>query len=309
MARRLRVEYAGAIYHVMSRGDRRERIFEDADDRYMFLKTLSQACEKTCWQVHAYCLMDNHFHLVIETPQPNLVVGMKWLLGTFTGRYNRRHRMSGHLFSGRYKALAVDGNESGYLRTVCDYVHLNPIRTKLLAPEQKLREYRWSSVPEYLKEPAHRMRWLRVDRLLGELGIPKDSAAGRRRFEEMIERRRGEDLAGQFADVRGGWCVGSEEFRRELLSQMAQAIQPNHYGAERQQSAEHRGEQIIKTELKRLGLIRRGLGHVAQRGPAQSKNRRCAARPNHPSPEMDSGSLADGQPELRQLPVVPVPKQ
>ncbi len=168
----------------MSRGDRRENIFEDADDRYTFLKTLGQACEKTGWQVHAYCLMDNHFHLVIETPQPNLVAGMKWLLGTYTGRYNRRHRLGGHLFSGRYKALVVDGSESGYLRTVCDYVHLNPIRAKLLPPEQKLREYRWSSVADYIRQPAQRVRWLRVDRLFGKLGIPKDSVAGRRRFEQ-----------------------------------------------------------------------------------------------------------------------------
>src|SRR5687767_14959885 len=156
MARKLRVQYAGAIYHVMSRGDRREQIFEDQEDRCRFLKALDQTCEKTGWQIHAYCLMDNHFHLVIETPRPNLVLGMKWLLGTYTGRYNRRHQVVGHLFSGRYKALVVDGSETGYLRTACDYVHLNPIRAKLLAPEQKLREYRWSSVAEYVRQPRQR---------------------------------------------------------------------------------------------------------------------------------------------------------
>lgn len=86
MARKLRIQYPGAIYHVMNRGDRREAIFEDDEDRQRLLETLAQACQKTGWQVHAYCLMRNHFHLVLETPQPNLVVGMKWLLGTYTSR-------------------------------------------------------------------------------------------------------------------------------------------------------------------------------------------------------------------------------
>src|SRR5271163_5041829 len=110
MARKLRVQYPGAIYHVMNRGDRRERIFKDEGDRKLFLETLDEACGKTGWQVHAWCLMPNHFHLVIETPQANLVAGMKWLLGAYTGRFNIRHKLSGHLFAGRYKALIVDGS-------------------------------------------------------------------------------------------------------------------------------------------------------------------------------------------------------
>ena len=115
MARKLRIQYPGAIYHVMNRGNRREAIFEDDEDRQRLLKALTEACEKTGWQVHAYCFMRNHFHLVIETPQPNLVAGMKWLLGTYTSRFNRRHKEFGHLFSGRYKALIVDGSGNGYL--------------------------------------------------------------------------------------------------------------------------------------------------------------------------------------------------
>src|SRR5437764_15241726 len=106
---------------------------------------------KTDWQVHAWCLMNNHFHLVIETPKANLVAGMKWFLGTYTARFNRRHRLFGHLFSGRYKALLVDGSGKGYLKTVCDYVHLNPARARLLRPDQKLRDFAWSSYPEYLR--------------------------------------------------------------------------------------------------------------------------------------------------------------
>ena len=117
MARKLRVEYPGALYHVMSRGDHGDPLFEDDRDRERFVETLGEAALKTGWQVHAYCLMSNHFHLVVETPQGNLVAGMKWLLGTYTGRFNRRHKLFGHLFSGRYESLVVDGPGTGYLKT------------------------------------------------------------------------------------------------------------------------------------------------------------------------------------------------
>ena len=113
VARKLRVQYPGAIYHLMNRGDRREPIFRDDADRAHFLETLGQCCAKTDWEVHAWFLMNNHFHLVIETPKANLVAGMKWFLGTYTARFNRRHKLLGHLFSGRYKALLVDGSGSG----------------------------------------------------------------------------------------------------------------------------------------------------------------------------------------------------
>ena len=108
LARKLRIQYPGAVYHAMNRGDRRETIFLDERDRRRFLDTLGERCAKTGWQVHAYCLMGNHFHLVVETPQPNLVAGMNRFFGTYSGRFNRRHKLFGHLFSGRYKALVVD---------------------------------------------------------------------------------------------------------------------------------------------------------------------------------------------------------
>src|SRR6266536_987146 len=187
MPRKLRVEYPGAIYHVINRGDRREAIFRDDADRKLFLATLGECCGKTDWQVHAWCLMLNHFHLVVETPRGNLVAGMRWFLGTYTSRFNRRHKLFGHLFSGRYKALIVDGSGNGYLKAVCDYVHLKLARANLLRSEQPLREYAWSSYREYLKRPGKRPVWLRVDRLLGEHRIAKDSAVGRAQFESQME--------------------------------------------------------------------------------------------------------------------------
>ena len=99
------------------------------------------------------------------------MAGMKWLLGVYTKRFNIRHKQCGHLFAGRYKSLLVDGSGDGYLRTVCDYVHLNPVRAKLVPPKAPLSGFRWSSYGDYLKAAAQRPVWLRVDRLLGEKGI------------------------------------------------------------------------------------------------------------------------------------------
>jgi len=112
----------------MNRGDHREPIFRDDLDHKCFLTTLAEACTKTDWQVHAYCLMGNHFHLVVETPGASLVAGMRWFLSTYTARLNRRHQLFVRVFSGRYKALVVDGSGNGCISTVCDYGH--PTRTR-----------------------------------------------------------------------------------------------------------------------------------------------------------------------------------
>lgn len=133
------------MHHVMSRGDQRDDIFLNDVDRHDFIKTLAEASQKTNWQVHAFCLMRNHYHLVLETPNANLVAGMAWLQSTYTIRLNGRHKLVGHVLSGRYKAQLVDGSGNGYLRTACDYVHLNPVRANLLAPEDRLLAYPWSS--------------------------------------------------------------------------------------------------------------------------------------------------------------------
>ena len=252
MAQKIRVQYPGAIYHVMNRGDRQEAIFRDDEDRVGFLATLGEACAKAGWQVHALCLMPNHFHLVVETPRGDLVAGMKWFLGTYTSRFNRRHRLFGHLFSGRYKALMVDGSGSGYLKTVCDYVHLNPARAGLVRPEQALSAYSWSSWPEYLKAPSRRWPWLRVDRLLGEYRIGQDSAAGRRRLAEALEGRRRAEEGDEFRVVRRGWCLGDRQFKAELLAQMAGGMGEHQGGEERQASAEAVAEGIVREELTRL---------------------------------------------------------
>lgn len=177
---------------------------------------------------------------------------MKWFLGTYTGRFNRKHKLFGHLFSGRYKALVVDGSQTGYLATVCDYVHLNPARAKLLRREQKLGAYPWSSYREYLKRPGRRPKWLRVDRVFGEKGLFKDSAAGRKEFERRMELRRWEDEPEEWKRLRRGWYLGDKEFRKELIDAMGQRVGAEHYGEERQETAEENAEAILNAELRKL---------------------------------------------------------
>jgi putative transposase len=219
----------------------------------------------------ALCFMGNHFHFVLETPQANLVAGMQWFLGTYTGRFNRRHQLFGHLFSGRYKALIVDGSGTDYFRTVCDYVHLNPVRAKLVRPQDPLKTWRWSSYPEYLKSPRQRWPWLRVDRLLGRLGIPQDTAAGRRFFERQVEERRAEEDPQTFQQIRRGWCLGDEAFRKELLEQMDGGFGAEHYGEERRAGEEERAELLVQAGLRKARWQEADLGRTRKGEPVKVK--------------------------------------
>ena len=160
MARSIRIEYEGAYYHVMARGNHRSAIFLDDDDHLYFLATLEEACEKTGWRVHAWVLMKSHYHLLIETPEANLVEGMKWLQNTYTRRFNVRHKEWGRLFGDRYKAILVDGKSPYYYETMIDYIHLNPVRAGLLSFENKksVLDYRWSSLAGGYALPGNGVR-------------------------------------------------------------------------------------------------------------------------------------------------------
>ena len=253
MPRQLRIQYPGAMYHVMSRGNRRDDIFLDDVDRHDFLKTLAEACQKTGWQVHAYCLMRNHYHLVLETPDANLVAGMAWLQSTYTIRLNHRHQLIGHVLSGRYKAQLVEGSGNGYLRTACDYVHLNPVRAHLLKPEERLLAYPWTSFGYYLAAAEHRPNWVRVDRLLAEHGLAGDTPTARQQFERRMETRRlepGDEEA--FKALRRGWLLGSEDFRGQMLEQIDGKIGEHHSGNLRLETAEAKAERIVIEELLHL---------------------------------------------------------
>lgn len=267
MARQLRVEYEGAIYHVMSRGDRKEPIFEDDQDRRRFLRTLGETCVRADWEVHAYCLMGNHFHLVLETPKPTLVSGMKWFLGTYTQRFNARHRIRGHLFAGRYKSLLVDGSDDYYLRVVCDYVHLNPLRAGMLGEGKSLEDFAWSSFPEYLKHPRKRAKWIRVDRLLGENGIVQDNTSGRREYREIMAARCAQEGHAEeelWSAIRVGWKFGAEDFVERLAAagHAAGGRSAIHLSDTLEETMEEKARGAIRAFLKthRIGLVEfRGL--------------------------------------------------
>ena len=126
MARPLRIEYPGAVYHITSRGNEKKPVYKNDEDRENFLTTLHKVNKRYHWLCHAYCLMDNHFHLLIETPEGNLSLGMRQLNGVYTQGFNKRHQRTGHLFQGRHKAILIQ--KDSHLLDVCRYVVLNPVR-------------------------------------------------------------------------------------------------------------------------------------------------------------------------------------
>jgi putative transposase len=163
--------------------------------------------------------MTNHYHLLVETPEPNLVAGMRWFQTTYTVRFNRRHRLSGHLFQGRYKAVVVDPEESGYFVTLSDYIHLNPVRARMISLQEQLFDYRWSSYRWYAARSG-RPDWFEPDRVLGELGL-EDTAASRKLYAERMRERAVDERANRNAaqndGLRRGWCLGGASFRERVL--------------------------------------------------------------------------------------------
>jgi putative transposase len=178
MARPLRIEFAGALYHVTSRGDRREPIFEDDEDRLMFFGILKEVLQRFNWVCHGYCLMTNHYHLVVETPDGNLSKGMRQLNGMYTQATNRRHGRTGYLFQGRFKGILVD--KESYLLELTRYVVLNPVRAGMVKHPGK---YPWSSYHAMVGE-VQVPDWLTTDVILGQFG--KRRAEAWRRYSEFV---------------------------------------------------------------------------------------------------------------------------
>ena len=167
MARPLRIEYPGALYHVTSRGNARENIFLSDADRYAFLDILANTITKYNWLCHAFCLLDNHYHAIIETPDPNLSLGMRQLNGVYTQAFNRRHLRVGHVFQGRYKAILLE--RESYLLELCRYVVLNPVRAGMVSrPDQ----WKWSSY-KYTAYSSKIPEFLTVNWLLGQFADKK----------------------------------------------------------------------------------------------------------------------------------------
>lgn len=202
MTRPLRIEFTGAVYHVTSRGNARALIFEEDGDRERFLETLGQVVERFNWFCHAYCLMGNHYHLMIETPEANLAAGMRQLNGVYTQRFNRRHRRVGHVFQGRFKAILVD--RDSYLLELCRYVVLNPVRARMV---KRAGDYRWSSyraTAGITETPT----FLTCEWALSQFA--QTEAVARRKYREFVRAgMRGES---PWVKLRGQVLLGSEGF-------------------------------------------------------------------------------------------------
>jgi len=268
MPRKLRLEYPGAVYHVTNRGDRGGLVFADDEDRERFLATLGEAAVKAGWIVHAYCLLPDHFHLVMETPQPNLVAGMKWLLGTFTNRTNRRHRTRGHLFAGRYRAVPI-APADGYFREACEHVLLNPARARLVAEAEPLGSFPWSSLPACLRPPGERPGWLQPGRVFAAFDIAEDSPAGRELWVRALEDRRAAMTPSDWCRLRRGWYFGDAGFGASLLSQLATGARVIGHGVVPRSAQELRGRQIIAEELAGRGWTSADLARTRKADPAK----------------------------------------
>ena len=201
MARPLRIELAGGLFHVTSRGDRREDIYRDDEDRGTWLGVLGEVCERFNWRVHAYCEMTNHYHLVVETPEANLSKGMRQLNGVYTQRFNRRHDLVGHLFQGRFKGVLVE--RDAYLLELCRYVVLNPVRAGMVGAAS---QWEWSSYGAMAGLVA-RPSWLETDWLLGQFGKVRRKAQAR--YAEFVAGGVGR---GVWHELRHQIVLGSEQF-------------------------------------------------------------------------------------------------
>ena len=216
MPRKLRLEFPGACYHVINRGNYRAHLFQTERTKGAFETCLFEACAKSRWVLHAFVIMGNHFHLAVETPEGNLVSGMQWLQATFANRFNKLRGERGHLFQGRYKSLLVE--EGDALGQVCHYIHLNPVRAGLV-PVERLHEFRYSSY-WYLAEKKRRPAALRPVTALEQAGGLVDGPHGWEAYARYLAWQAEEGPAGRneaYVSLSEGWVVGTDDFKATLV--------------------------------------------------------------------------------------------
>ncbi len=210
MSRPLRIEFAGAFYHVTSRGNGRKSIYRDGEDRSSFLQVLHKVNQRCHWLCHAYCLMDNHYHLIIETPEGNLSRGMRQLNGVYTMYFTRRHRSIGHIYQGRVKAILVE--KESYLLEVCRYVTLNPVRAGLV---KRPEDWGWSSYRGTggLNKPHPS---LTIDWILGQMGQSRREAV--KRYRAYVREGMGADTL--WKKVKGQSILGEKDFIDQFMDHL-----------------------------------------------------------------------------------------
>jgi putative transposase len=263
MARKLRMEVEGAVYHVISRGNYRADVFRSDKTKEAFLKCLDEACTKAGWRVHAWCVMSNHYHLALETPVANLVDGMRWLQGTFAVRFNRLRSERGHLFQGRYKSLTVEPGEG--LGPLCHYIHLNPVRARL-CPIGQVAQWPWCSV-HWLAQPKLRPKWFTPMPALSHAGNLADTPRGRNKYLEYLAWLHEDEPARKalhFETMSSGWAIGSVGFKKALLADHRDAAAALRRGDRETVALAEAGRQdalaaaLAKIGKNRADLIRAG---------------------------------------------------
>jgi len=207
MSRPLRIEYPGALYHLTARGNSRDEIFLDVDDRHAFLRMLGQEIEQQRWLCYAYCLMDNHYHLLVETPEGNLICGMRRLNGRYTQAFNRRHEHVGHVFQGRYKSILVE--KDAYLFELSRYIVLNPVRANMV---KKPESYTWSSYRSSIGLSVS-PPWLASGQLINFFGSKEAYA----RFVEE-----GMNIESPWNELQGQIWLGGSSFREQMQQRIPQ---------------------------------------------------------------------------------------
>jgi len=258
MARKLRLEYPGAIYHVINRGNSRAYVFKAEGAKQAFAECVFAACERSGWLLHAFVIMGNHYHLAVETPQGNLVAGMQWLQSTFANRFNQLRGERGPLFQGRYKSLLVEEGEA--LGLLCHYLHLNPVRAGIV-PVGRLDEYRHSS-HWYLSRPKLRPAFLRCATALTEAGALADTPAGRRAYADYLSWQLGEGPAGKskaYVSMSKGWALGGKGFKQTLLQDQAVAADRRAWASDGvREVREGQWQQVLDGLLGRIPAKARG---------------------------------------------------
>jgi REP element-mobilizing transposase RayT len=219
MARKLRYEEEGGLYHVINRGNYRNAVFGSVGAAQAFEKTLWEAVRLNGWRLHAYVLMSNHYHLALETPSPNLVDGMHWLQSTFATRFNRFRNERGHLFQGRYQALAVEN--AAALSAVVDYIHLNPVRARIVTLDL-LEGFRWSSLRRFLR--GDQAQGLTGETIMAHWELP-DTTEGWACYLERLKRLAQDEEEQKklgFGSFSKGWAIGTTAWKAAVAKTFAQ---------------------------------------------------------------------------------------
>jgi REP element-mobilizing transposase RayT len=258
---------------VINRGNPGTDIFATREARSAFVATLDEACKKVGWVVHAWCLMTNRYHLVITTPDANLSDGMHWLQATFGARLNRFRKEQGHIFKERYKALNVEPGET--LGVLCHYIHLSPIREKMI-PLDQLAAWERSSL-RWLMEPKKRASWYTPGAALAYPTKLADTLAGRRKYKDYLTVLATDEQAQKdfhFNKLSKGWAVGSEEFIKELLGreEKTRIMRAKESKADRELKWKKKSDEV-KTKFEA----------AAKRGQAKSAKRPKGKRTAKPS--------------------------